>query len=247
MKSRRCYYILILLIVIGLVLTPRAPRVAHASLQLGDEWLSSKLLVRAGVADSQLLLARTGVADSFLVLATSPRVTTNAAGAVTLAADGTGTVLLHGTLDSLNGMPQAAVGFRWGYSLGGMVTLTPATNVTSTGAFDFTLTGFDGLSTIYFQAVATSDGVNYGSGIAATATRQITDYTGLETILLVSPFFLWVAILIGSGMSFYVATRQPVAELSQYIFIGIGLALFLALILMFPVVLDLIQMIRSMQ
>jgi len=217
-------------------------QLALASLQLGDGWLSSKLLVRDGVADSQLLLARDGVADSFLTLATAPTMVTGDATGATIIGK-TGQATLHGTLSNLNGMPSAIVGFMWGYSSTSMGNATSTTTVNATGDYTITLSGFDPLLDIYYRAIGTTDGVTYGASDNFAVQRAIMAFTGLETVILSTPIILWVALLAGSVLSFYGGIKTEIYN-HRLIMIGIGIALLTVAVIIFSLVLDAIQVIR---
>jgi len=71
------------------------------------------------------------------------------------------TMVMTGNLQDLNGMPQAGVWFRWGYSPTTMVNTTAPVTVTSTGEQTASINP-DAGETVYYRFQASTDGIASG-------------------------------------------------------------------------------------
>jgi hypothetical protein len=104
------------------------------------------------------------------------------------------TMTMTGNLQSLNGMPEANVWFRWGYAPGAMTSTTPAT-VTVTGEKTASINPNAG-ATVYYQFVSSTDGTSYGAirSLPAVGGGHGVSYWLLNTLL---PIVVAAVILIG--------------------------------------------------
>ena len=104
-------------------------------------------------------------------------------------------ITLHGSLDSLNGFPNASVWFEWGYdtsygNTAGLITMT------GTGSHSVNVSGVDRTSTIHYRFVGETDGVVYGEDISFNSSL-----TGWYRLIQVVPYiFLGIAILMVVGL-----------------------------------------------
>lgn len=241
-------------LLIGLILTLFLSFSASGtSPQLGG-WLSSKLFALTGNPDSQILFDRNGAADTFLVFTSSPSVVTGSATGATYTSGlaGSGTVTLHGTVSSLNTLPSADVGFRYGNTAATMTTNTSTVHVTNTGAYSIGVAGLDQTLPLYYQAIGVSDGVAYGIGDVFVFTRAISSFGGYDNFLLVVPLFVWLALIFAMGVLIWSGIKDiQVAGFGNTDIVNtalmkmaIAMILMVVAILMFQLVPEAIQRIR---
>lgn len=223
------------------------------SLQLGG-WLSSKLFTITGNPDSQILFDMAGSADTFLVFASSPVMATGTATGATYTSGlpSSGSVTLHGTVSSLNTIPSADVGFRWGYSSTNLTHNSTTTTVTVIGDYSISISGYDQLQPIYYQAVGISDGIAYGLGDVFTTTLAVHSFGGYDTFLLMVPLLVWLALVVAMGALIWSGIKDiqvagwgnTEVTNTALLKMAIAMCLMVVAILMFQLVPEAIQRIR---
>jgi len=141
-------------------------------------YISEKLL---GDGTNEALYLGDGTND-LTVLGSGPVVST--AGATSSSAGNIVTMIMTGNLQNLNGMPEADVWFRWGYTSGAMVYTTTTSTVSSAGAQAASINPNVGME-VYYQFVASTDSTSYGSvqSLSAVGGAHGTSYWMLNTLL----------------------------------------------------------------
>ncbi len=164
------------------------PSVASAMSGFGG-YVSEKLL---GDGTAENLYLGDG-SNELSVLGSGPRVAT--VGATSFSAGNVVTMTMTGSLQSLNGMPQAYVWFRWGYTPS-MVNNTATVTMTSTGEQSISIHPEAG-KTVYYQFRASTDSVSSGSvlSILITGRGHGISYWMLNTLL---PVVIAGTILVGT-------------------------------------------------
>jgi len=142
----------IAVLLLGCVLT--IPYTASAFAGLGG-YISEQLL---GDGTGEMLYLGDGT-NGAMVLGSAPIVSTGTASSS--SAGNTVTMTMHGTLYTLNGMPEADVWFSWGYTPTAMVYTTPTVTVTSTGERTADIHPNAGAA-VYYQFHAGTDGTASG-------------------------------------------------------------------------------------
>jgi subtilisin len=77
---------------------------------------------------------------------------------------------LNGNLTYLGKAANVSVSFQWGTASGDYPNETPAKTMTSTGSFNFLLTGLSSETTYYFRAKAVGEGTSYGKEVSFIPT-----------------------------------------------------------------------------
>ena len=145
------------LIVSMLVLLMTSPLSIDAFAGLGG-YISEKML--GDGTNEALYLGTTG--GSLPVLGSCPLISTGTVNNMGFPASGA-TADLHGTITSLNGMPNADYWFMWGYTSGAIVNSTAKVNTAVAGDKSTTLTGFIPAQRIYYRFYASTDAETYGA------------------------------------------------------------------------------------
>ncbi len=163
-------------------------------------YLSEFLIARSGVADSSLVIEPAEGSNGIIDIGMGPVVVTLPASGVNM--NGGTTATLRGNLSSLNGFSNADIHFEWGYNTSyGNTTTTQTLN--AIGDFSSTIAGFSNTQAVYYRAVATADGTNYGASqqfgpVQSNPFRfAILLAVGLGLVVLIAMF----AAALGGGFS----------------------------------------------
>jgi len=179
-------------------------------------YISEKML---GDGTNEALYLGDGTND-LTVLGSGPVIST--VGATSSSAGNIVTMTMTGNLQSLNGMPQADVWFRWGYAPD-MATTTAVSVVTVTGVQTAVINPDAGKS-VYYQFTASTDSTSYGAVrlLPIAGGGHGVSYWMLNTLL---PIVIAAVILIAVLM----LTGNPILALIASI---IGLAGFYIILAM---------------
>jgi len=92
--------------------------------------------------------------------------------------------VLWGTLDNLNGEPNADIWFEWGYSATSLTNTTTVTTLDAVGTYRDTITGYDAGRTVYFRLASETNVFAYGAVESFTLTTGVvvTDFI-FETVI----------------------------------------------------------------
>jgi len=201
---KRLFALLLLALILLVLIAPSAV-IGYAG--IGD-FISEKLLSRTGTGDSSLYISRDG--NGPVVLGIAPTIAT---GDANIDIGETYDAVLHGTVSSLNGLPQADIWFVWGNTVG-MTNTTTVVTATSTGDYTGNISGYDPNDIIYYQFRSSADGSVVGD------TRDFKVGGGKE----VGYWLLWnllpVVIAIGA---FAVAIRLSGNFIAALIAVAIAL------------------------
>ncbi len=213
-KSASWLSTLLLVLLLAWFLVP--PTVLFATAGFGG-YISEKLL---GDGANEMLYLGSGT--SLTVLGSSPVISTGPA--TSSSAGNIVTMTMAGDLQSLNGMPRADVWFRWWYALDALANTTVASTISSVGAHEADINPSAG-SEVYYQFVASTDGISYGSirSLPAVGGGHGISYWMLNTLL---PIVIASIILISA----LALTRNPIVSLLASLIGLAGFYIVLALV-----------------
>lgn len=181
-----------------------SPVLVSAYAGLGG-YISEKML--GGATIDSLYLGNTAAGPT--VVASGPDISTTPATAVAWPDGGVTTATLHGTISSLNGLPQTTYYFQWGYDPGALVNTTASVTTAVLGGVTATITGYDPGSIVYYRFVAGTDGTSYGTVISFSVAATGGHATGY--------FLLWniLTLIVVAGMiiSTLMLVHNPIASL----------------------------------
>jgi hypothetical protein len=101
------------------------------------------------------------------------------------------TVILHGEVTDMNGLPLVYAYFDWGYT-SACGTSTIRTSLTSAGIYQITLSGYNSSKTIYYRSAIESDGMSYGSLSSFTSGKSV----GMILLQMLATPFIALLILV---------------------------------------------------
>lgn len=167
-------------------------------------YISEKLIERSGVANSSLVIDSSGVSNAMLDVGMAPAITTLAATNVSMGADTHAT--LNGEVASLNGFPQAAVYFQWGYDTG-YGNATASQTITAVGSYSADINNYNPDREVHYRFVSEADGTSYG------ADQTLRIHTAAWYSVANSLPLVWVVVVIMMMFGLLAVTRSPVIVL----------------------------------